>query len=66
MKLWLKQCPKCRGDLYLTEDLFDKYLACLQCGRRVALAEAGELAPAERASTEAKRRSGQEPFAPAA
>lgn len=28
----LKSCPKCRGDLYLGEDIFGKYLNCLQCG----------------------------------
>jgi predicted nucleic acid-binding Zn ribbon protein len=27
-----KTCPKCRGDLYLSEDIFGKYLSCLQCG----------------------------------
>jgi DNA-directed RNA polymerase subunit M/transcription elongation factor TFIIS len=27
-----KSCPKCRGDLYLGEDLFGHYLSCLQCG----------------------------------
>ena len=27
-----KFCPRCRGDLYLTEDIFGKYLSCLQCG----------------------------------
>ena len=27
-----KFCPKCRGDLYLAEDIFGKYLSCLQCG----------------------------------
>lgn len=27
-----KSCPKCRGDLYLGEDIFGKYLSCLQCG----------------------------------
>ena len=27
-----KVCPKCRGDLYLREDIFGKYLSCLQCG----------------------------------
>ena len=24
--------PKCRGDLYLGEDIFGKYLSCMQCG----------------------------------
>ncbi len=27
-----KVCPRCRGDLYLKEDVFGKYLSCLQCG----------------------------------
>lgn len=27
-----KGCPKCRGDLYLGEDIFGKYMSCLQCG----------------------------------
>ena len=27
-----KVCPKCQGDLYLKEDIFGKYLSCLQCG----------------------------------
>ena len=27
-----KFCPRCRGDLYLAEDIFGKYLNCLQCG----------------------------------
>jgi len=27
-----KVCPRCRGDLYLGEDVFGRYLSCLQCG----------------------------------
>ena len=27
-----KVCPRCRGDLYLAEDIFGKYFSCLQCG----------------------------------
>ena len=27
-----KVCPRCHGDLYLNEDVFGKYLNCLQCG----------------------------------
>ena len=27
-----KICPRCRGDLYLTQDIFGRYLSCLQCG----------------------------------
>ena len=28
----LKGCPKCQGDLYLSEDMFGKYFNCMQCG----------------------------------
>ena len=27
-----KECPRCQGDLYITEDGFGGYLSCLQCG----------------------------------
>ena len=27
-----KVCPRCQGDLYLKEDIFGRYLSCLQCG----------------------------------
>ena len=27
-----KGCPKCAGDLCLKEDMFGRYLDCLQCG----------------------------------
>ena len=27
-----KACPKCRGDIHVAEDIFGKYLNCLQCG----------------------------------
>jgi DNA-directed RNA polymerase subunit M/transcription elongation factor TFIIS len=28
----LKGCPRCQGDLYLNQDMYGKYLNCLQCG----------------------------------
>ncbi len=27
-----KGCPKCHGDLYLSKDMYGKYISCLQCG----------------------------------
>ena len=27
-----KECPRCQGDLYLSEDPFGGYLSCMQCG----------------------------------
>ena len=32
MLIKFKVCPRCRGDLFLGEDVFGKYLSCLQCG----------------------------------
>ena len=31
--LYLKSCPKCRGDMYLERDNFGSYRQCLQCGK---------------------------------
>jgi DNA-directed RNA polymerase subunit M/transcription elongation factor TFIIS len=37
---WFKSCPKCNtGDLYSDEDRFGKYVACLQCGHSLSVAE---------------------------
>ena len=30
--IYFKSCPRCRGDVNLTIDIFGKYLSCLQCG----------------------------------
>ncbi len=27
-----KVCPRCRGDLYLSEDMFGRFFSCMQCG----------------------------------
>ena len=27
-----KVCPRCQGDLYLSDDIFGKYCSCMQCG----------------------------------
>ena len=46
----LRGCPKCRGDLYASEDVYGAYLACVQCGRHFFVSEipagAGGEAPA--------------------
>ena len=36
----LRGCPKCQGDLFLGEDIYGRYLNCVQCGRYYAEAEA--------------------------
>ncbi len=30
--IYFKRCPKCRGDLYLGEDIHGHYVSCIQCG----------------------------------
>lgn len=30
--LWLKECPKCQGDLILDQDSYGKFKTCVQCG----------------------------------
>lgn len=32
MAIKFKGCPKCQGDLYLSQDMYGKYVNCLQCG----------------------------------
>ena len=33
----LRGCPKCHGDLFVGEDIYGKYLSCVQCGRYFSL-----------------------------
>lgn len=33
VRIWLKACPKCRGDLFSSWGSEGDYLECLQCGR---------------------------------
>ncbi len=30
--VFLKACPKCRGDLAMASDIYGDFLECLQCG----------------------------------
>jgi hypothetical protein len=30
--MWLKACPRCRGDLYMEHNIGESYVSCLQCG----------------------------------
>ncbi len=32
-RFYFKACPRCRGDMYLDEDVYGAYTKCLQCGR---------------------------------
>ncbi len=38
--MWnFKSCPRCRGDVFVDEDLDRTYLKCLQCGYERELAK---------------------------
>ena len=41
--LWLKACPRCKGDLYRKDDMYGSYIACLQCSSYVPEAEQDRL-----------------------
>ncbi len=33
--LQLKSCPRCRGDVHTSSDIYGEYKECLQCGYMV-------------------------------
>lgn len=37
--IWLKACPRCRGDVYPEKDVFETNLKCLQCGHVLSEAD---------------------------
>jgi ribosomal protein S27AE len=39
MKFWLKECPRCKGDLKAESDIHGNYIACVQCGYILSQAE---------------------------
>lgn len=41
--MWLRACPRCRGDLHLESDRFGKFVSCLQCGTILNESEEGSL-----------------------
>ena len=49
----LSGCPKCHGDLFVGEDIYGRYLSCVQCGRYFAVAEAAHLAEGREAAAPA-------------
>ena len=32
---WLKNCPRCHGDLFQERDQYGWYVSCLQCGHHL-------------------------------
>ena len=37
--IWLKACPKCRGDMVLDTDYYGHYVSCIQCGNSLDKAQ---------------------------
>ncbi len=38
--VWLKECPRCQGDLFLDRDHYGEFKTCVQCGYMKDLVEA--------------------------
>ena len=41
--MWLKSCPRCRGDLVLDSDYYGNYVSCIQCGASLDKSQQGLL-----------------------
>jgi hypothetical protein len=41
--MWLKSCPRCRGDLVLDSDYYGQYVSCIQCGASLDKSQQGIL-----------------------
>ncbi len=41
---WLKECPRCHGDLRDESDIYGRYIACVQCGYILKHEEEARLA----------------------
>lgn len=42
--MWANKCPKCRGDLFLREDLYVNEAVCVQCDSVLSPEQARESA----------------------
>jgi len=45
--LFLKCCPRCKGDVYLNKDTYGHFVECLQCGFSRDLPDTIGKVPAE-------------------
>lgn len=37
--VYLKACPRCKGDLFTERDFRETYISCLQCGHILSILE---------------------------
>ena len=40
---YLKSCPKCHGDVYISTDIFGPYTSCMQCSHYLTETEETQL-----------------------
>ena len=52
MMLYLKACPRCRGDVKYERDVYGPYLECLQCGFLLSSKSEGITAASEKSTGE--------------
>ncbi len=52
MMLYLKACPRCRGDVKYERDVYGRYLECLQCGFLLSSKSEGNTASSEKSTGE--------------
>ena len=51
---WHRACPKCRGDLCVSNDLGGAYVNCVQCGSELITAEIAKILLCSAKATEAR------------
>lgn len=52
MMLYLKACPRCRGDVKYERDIYGPFLECLQCGFQISSRSEGIKASSEKSTGE--------------
>ncbi len=50
--LYLKACPRCRGDVKYLRDIYGPFLECLQCGFLISSNAEGVKASSEKSTGE--------------
>ncbi len=50
MMLYLKACPRCRGDVKYERDVYGRFLECLQCGFLINSKSEGSQASSEKST----------------
>ena len=41
--LYLKACPRCKGDMHSTRDMYGSYRECLQCGHMTDIVDPNRM-----------------------